>query len=326
MGPELGFHPLPGVVTSARACGKVILLGEHAVVYGQPALAVPVDDVHATATVVTLPRPAPGIVHIQAPGIGLEADLDELPADHPLGLAVHLTLEACGVTRPPHLGLRVDSEIPIASGLGSGAAVSVALIRALGEHLGSPLPLAAQSDIAFEVEKLHHRTPSGIDNTVVTYGRPVYFVKGYAPEPFDICGGFDLAIADSGHPASTGEAVAGVRALYDRDPEGIGLVFEAIGRLTNEGRTAIAAGDFDRLGTLMDQNQARLADLAVSTPDLERLVSAGRSAGALGAKLSGGGLGGNVIALLPPDDAGDVSRALLSAGAVRVISTRIGSP
>ncbi len=146
------------------------------------------------------------------------------------------------------------------AGLGSGAAVSVAIVRALSEHLGNPLPPAQQSSIAFEVEKLHHGTPSGIDNTVVTYAQPVFFVKGQDPSPFAIGRAFDLIVADSGRPSSTAEAVALVRAAYDANRPAIGRIFESIGRLVAAGRLAIASGDIERLGGLMDDNHARLAE------------------------------------------------------------------
>jgi mevalonate kinase len=310
-------------MTSASAPGKVILLGEHAVVYGQPALAVPVLQVQARATVVTQSGPTKRGIRIIAPAVDLESELDDLDNQHPLAVAVRMTMRACGVNRPPALDLRIESDIPVAAGLGSGAAVSVAVVRALSQHLDCHLSQAQQSSIAFEVEKLHHGTPSGIDNTVVTFARPVFFVKGQPPTPFDIGRGFDLIVADSGRPSSTAEAVARVRNAYDADRQSVGLTFETIGDLVAEARQAIAAGDIGRLGSLMDENQTQLEKLGVSTPELDTLIAAARSAGASGAKLSGGGLGGNVIALLSGQDEERVMDALRTAGAARLISTRV---
>jgi len=312
-------------MTSASAPGKVILLGEHAVVYGQPALAVPVLQVQARATVITRPRAAEQGLRIVAPAVDLESDLDDLDDNHPLAVAVWMTLRACGVTRPPALDLRIESDIPVAAGLGSGAAVSVAVVRALSEHLRCPLSHADQSSIAFEVEKLHHGTPSGIDNTVVTFAKPVFFVKEQPPMPFEIGRSFDLIVADSGRPSSTAEAVTRVRNAYDADRQNVGITFEMIGNLVSDARQAIAAGDIDRLGSLMDENQTQLEKLGVSTPELETLIMAARRAGASGAKLSGGGLGGNVIALLSGRDNERVLEALRTAGAARLISTRVES-
>jgi mevalonate kinase len=111
--------------------------------------------------------PPPGDSH-QAPGIGLDATLENLSPEHPLAAALRLALEQLGISRAPACTIRITSTIPVAAGLGSGAAVSVALIRALSAFLGRPLPDERVSSIAFEVEKLHHGTPSGIDNTVIT--------------------------------------------------------------------------------------------------------------------------------------------------------------
>lgn len=313
-------------MTSASAPGKIILLGEHAVVYGQPALAVPVLQVQARVTVVSRTRAAERGIKIVAPAVDLESDFDALDDQHPLAVAVRMTLRACGVTRPPALDLRIESDIPVAAGLGSGAAVSVAIVRALSQHLRCPLSQPEQSSIAFEVEKLHHGTPSGIDNTVVTFAKPVYFVKGQAPAPFDVGRSLDLVVADSGRPSSTSEAVARVREAYEADRQSVGLTFATIGVLVAEAREAIGAGDIDRLGNLMDENQTQLEKLGVSTPELETLIAAARRAGALGAKLSGGGLGGNVIALLSGRDDERVLSALGSAGANRLIRTRVVSP
>lgn len=310
-------------MTTASAPGKVILLGEHAVVYGQPALAIPVLQVEAVATITPRGQAGSSGLRIIAPATDLDSRLDQLDANHPLALAVRLTLDACGELQPPTLQLRVDSDIPLGAGLGSGAAVSVAVIRALSEHLGCPLDLDQQSSIAFEVEKLHHGTPSGIDNTVVTYGQPVYFIKGNDPMPFEIGCPFDMVVADSGHPASTAEAVSRVRSAFEAEPERVGGIFEAIGRLVTDGRDAIAAGDIARLGRLMNNNQTHLAELGVSTPELNRLAGAARRAGALGAKLSGGGLGGNIIALLSGQHDESVVDALRSSGASRLITTRV---
>ena len=124
---------------SVSAPGKIILFGEHAVVYGQPAIAIPVNQVKAKAIIkpdVTAPA---GRVGILAPQVGLDSTLAELPANDPIALAVASTLEAVGVSQPPAFLLRITSTIPLAAGLGSGAAVSVAIIRAVSGFLGSAI-------------------------------------------------------------------------------------------------------------------------------------------------------------------------------------------
>lgn len=311
---------------TATAPGKIILFGEHAVVYGQPALAVPVQQVQARATVRPLPQAVPGQVHLQSPAVGLDAPLVQLPADHPLAYAVWLTLQALGVERPPAFALQVSSTIPVAAGLGSGAAVSVAVIRAVSTFLGQRLPDERVNALAYEVEKLHHGTPSGIDNTVVTYARPVFFVKGQPLETFQVGAPFTLVIGDTGVPSPTAETVAAVRRAWEADRAHYEALFAAVGSLARTARQLIEAGQPDRLGPLMDENHALLQEMGVSSPELDALVAAARKAGALGAKLSGGGRGGNMIALAPGNDiraAEGIAAALRRAGAVRTLITTV---
>ncbi len=303
----------------ATAPGKIILLGEHAVVYGRPALAIPVRSVSARAAI----YPAP-------PGTGLTIEALDLnrhlslasPDSEALALTARLVLDRTAAAEPD-ARIVVQSSIPIASGLGSGAAVSAALARALAAYLGQPLTDPATSDLVYEVEKLHHGSPSGIDNTVICYDLPVYFLRGQAPVVFRPKGTFVLLIGDTGVPSPTRLAVAAVRQGWEQDRELYTARFAAIGQIAEKGRTAIEQGNQRLLGSLMNQNQALLRDLGVSSPELERLVDAALSAGASGAKLSGGGRGGNMIALVAPERSDAVAAALRSSGAVNVLQTRI---
>jgi mevalonate kinase len=307
--------------TSTSAPGKVILFGEHAVVYGQPAVAVPVHQLTARAYARPLLRAASGTIHILAEDIGLDADLTSLPPENPLALAIRLTLQAIGVQHPLALQLKVSSTIPLAAGLGSGAAISVAIIRAIAAFHGKPLPDEEVSALAFEVEKIYHGTPSGIDNTVVTFARPVYFVKGQAPQTFKVAKPFTLLIADTGIASPTRIAVGDVRAAWQAEPALFEAVFAHTGALAEQGRRAIERGETAALGPLMDENHALLQQMGVSSAELDALVNAARAAGAQGAKLSGGGRGGNMIALVDENAAATVQSALEHAGAKSVIST-----
>ncbi len=363
------------ILGRGRAPGKVILFGEHAVVYGRPALAVPMTQVVAEA-VVESGAPRGGIV-IAAADLGETIVLQDAPADHPLAAAVRLAL---GVTRDQESGGRsqlpassfqfpasnlqpptsepdwritVRSTIPVASGLGSGAAVTAAIVRAVaeatknasrtgiealagythgperpaeasipqGQHALNPGDLSA---LIYEVEKLHHGTPSGIDNTVIAYGQPVYFVRGRPPQPFAIGRPFTLVIGDTGIRSPTRIAVGDVRASWQREPGRFEALFDRIAAIVEAARTAIAAGEPEALGPLMDANHALLQEIGVSCPELDALVVAARSAGALGAKLSGAGRGGNMIALVTEATAARVTQALLAAGAAGVIVTQVG--
>jgi mevalonate kinase len=311
---------------SATAPGKIILFGEHAVVYGQPAIAAPVTQVRARAIITAEPRLPAGSVRIQAPDIGMETWLADLPETDPLGLAINLVLSKIGIDRPPALTIRVSSSIPVASGLGSGAAVSIAMVRALAEFLGHRLVDEEVSTLAFEVEKVHHGTPSGIDNTVIAFGRPVYFERGQGGnliETFQVARPFLIAIGDTGVRSPTMFTVGDVRAAWQADTESIEHLFKQVGDLVKSARRAIEAGDIESIGALMDRNHALLTELGVSSIELEGLVQSARQAGALGAKLSGGGRGGNMIALVLADTAESVCRAMHEAGAKNTIVTTI---
>jgi len=312
-------------MTLASAPGKAILLGEHAVVYGRPAIAIPVWEVAAQAEVLDDPGAPPGAIWLEAPAIELAGDLASLDPAHPLPRIVLDTLHAIGVKQPAALRLRVTSTIPIASGLGSGAAVSVAIARALSQHLGAPLDPSRISGLAFAVERIHHGTPSGIDNTVVAYGQPVYFRRGEAPEPFRVGAALCLVLGDSGVPVSTSVAVGGVRERRRANPVTYEARFDAIGALVDEGRDCIEAGRPVELGDLMSRNHALLQEIGVSSLALDALVHAALEAGAWGAKLSGAGLGGTMLALAPPGRQHAIADALLHAGAVQTITTQVGA-
>jgi mevalonate kinase len=313
---------------SARASvpGKLILAGEHAVVYGEPAIAVPLHAVQATATAKPGP-PGSGVV-IHAPDVAetLQIHATTLDADDPLynALAYPIQLALHALKLPlPDLTLTIQSTIPIASGLGSGAALATALIRALTEALEHPLSNDELNPLIYEVEKRHHGTPSGIDNTVIVYEEPVYFVRGEPIRRFAITQPFSLLVADTGVSSPTRLAVADVRALHETRPGFAGSIFKRIGQLVCDARAAIESGTIEALGSLMNENHFLLRELDVSSGELDRLCDAARAAGAWGAKLSGGGRGGNMIALPAPDCIQAIADALHEAGAVRVIQTSV---
>jgi mevalonate kinase len=315
---------------TATAPGKAILLGEHAVVYGQPAIAVPVTQVKARAIVSARPDRDRGWVGLQAPDIDLETTLDELPENDPLWRVIAGVLKATEITQLPACTIRITSTIPIAAGLGSGAAVSVATIRALSEFLGRPMPDEQVSDLAYEVEKLHHGTPSGIDNTVITYKKPVYFSKnqnnsGRQVETLQVSKPFTLVIGDSGVPSPTAVTVGDVRRAWLENGERYERLFASTGALVKRARHAIEGGNIPVLGQLMDENQALLVNMGVSSAELERLILTARQAGAYGAKLSGGGRGGNMIAVVPAEAVKDITVALSAAGAASTLVTEVRS-
>ncbi len=308
---------------SASAPGKIILFGEHAVVYGQPAIAAPVSKLRAQAVVTPNLHTPAGRIRIQAPDIGLEAILDELPADHPLALTIRLVMAELDIENPPAFNLRVSSSIPVAAGMGSGAAVAVAMIRASAAFLGRRLSTERISALAYEVEKLHHGTPSGIDNSVVSYEKPIYYQRGQTIQVLQVNKPFSMVIADTGIPSPTAQAVGDVRQAWKGLPERYEAWFNRIGEISRMARLLIEAGEPQKLGSLMDENHAFLQQVGVSSPELDHLVKVARQSGALGAKLSGGGRGGNMIALVSPELGQAVAQALREQGAIQTILTEI---
>lgn len=308
---------------TATAPGKAILVGEHAVVYARPAVAVPVTQVQAKAIVFAEVQGQPGEVWVEAPNIGLSARLADLSRTNAFTYLFNSVAQELSISRYPSLRLKVTSTIPIAAGLGSGAAISVATIRALSTFLGHPLPDERVSALAFEQEKIFHGTPSGIDNTVITYEQPIYFVRGQPFELVQVVAPFTLVIADTGIKSSTAAAVSGVRQRWQRDPKTYQRLFDQIGEITQQARRQLESGQPQAVGALLNENHALLQQIGVSCPELDHLVQAARQAGAWGAKLSGGGLGGNMIALVDPTQAEGVAVALRLAGAIRTWVTHV---
>jgi len=283
---------------SATSPGKIILFGEHAVVYGEPSIAIPVFPTQAKAIVSARIQGKPGEIWIEAPDISLSSSIDQLEISHPLRSAIQLVIGDTNLDLVPSCNIQVTSEIPPASGMGSSAAISISIIRAFSAFLGIRLNNEQVSDLAFEVEKIHHGTPSGIDNTVIAYQKPVYYRKGTPFEFLEIGEKFSVLIVDSGMPGNTREAVEGVRVRWQKEPDRYNQIFSRAGEITQEAKRIIETGNPDHLGVLMNENHELLQEIGVSTPEIDKLVLEAINAGALGAKLSGGGLGGHIIALV----------------------------
>lgn len=309
---------------SRSACAKIILCGEHAVVYGRPAIALPLPGLRAMATAAPRddgPDARPDDVDISAPDIGARYWM-RLQAGRPIARIAQLTLDELGI-RPDNpawrpFSLTIQSDIPVGANLGSGAAVSVAAARATAAFFGRELPPETLSALAFQVEQLHHGTPSGIDNTVIAYEQPVWFIRHQPPEPLPAAGKLPLVIGDTGYSTPTKVPVGDVRAAWQQDPPALEAVFDAIAACVRTAREALAAGDLPGLGVAMNANHALLQSLDVSSDGLDALCATARAAGALGAKMSGGGRGGNMIALArDAAHATALAEALRAAGAAR---------
>lgn len=303
------------------APGKIILFGEHAVVYHQPAIAVPVMQIKAYALAQREYKKT-GIV-IYAQDLGRRYIIGAVPEDEPLAFTCRNVLRKLRFKRQPHVRVTLWSDIPIASGLGSGAATATAIAKALTRYLGKELSAAQLSALVYETEKIHHGTPSGIDNTVVAYQQPVWFQREQPIETFHIGAPLTLLIADTGISSPTRHTVGDVRKAWQKEPKRYERLFDAIGEITKQGRQALEEGNIEELGRLMNENHKVLIELGVSSEANDQLVAAAQAAGALGAKLSGGGRGGNNVILVPRHKASEISQALQEAGAVRVLQSSL---
>ncbi|MCB0076943.1 MAG: mevalonate kinase [Anaerolineales bacterium] len=304
------------------APAKLILFGEHAVVYDQPAIAVPMPSLKARAVAVTGRRGGGVILHAET--IGRHYLMDAVGESEPLAFTCRNVLRWLGIERQPDVDLHLMSDIPIASGLGSGAATAAAIARALARWLGYEFSPAQLSALVYRTEQLHHGTPSGIDNTVVAFEQPIWFRRHAPLETLPIGARLCLVVADSGESSPTRITVGEVRRQWQREPAQYEALFAAVGDVVQRARAALAAGDGATLGALMNENQQLLEAMGVSAPTNERLAEVARRAGALGAKLSGGGRGGNNVALVARGDAERVAEALRQAGARQLFVTEVG--
>jgi mevalonate kinase len=273
----------------ARSSAKAILLGEHAVVYGVPAIAVGLDR-GATAVATGAP-----VARIEL-GDHSSATVGE---DSELARAFEALLRTLGV-KPCRV--RVTLEIPAGVGLGASAAIAVAVARAVLEEGGEPLPeLSRVVDAAMAWEGVFHGNPSGVDAWAAAHGGCLMFRRGSGAVPLRVFRDMQLAIGVAGPPASTKQMVEGLARLRERKPDMVQKSFDGIESLVKNASLCIEAGDLPGLGKLLDLNQMLLAGLFLSTEDIERACSVAREAGALGAKLTGGGGGGCVLALADGD-------------------------
>jgi hydroxymethylglutaryl-CoA reductase len=202
---------------------------------------------------------------------------------------------------PAGIAATARATMPSAAGLGSSAALSVALIRALATLDGPSLPDAVVCSRAFEIEKIFHGFPSGIDNTVVTYGGLLAFKHGAAPRSVRLPQSLPVVIGVGRAPRETQKTVRELRQRWEANPERYEPLFDEIDSLVRDAEAAIGAADLPSLGRLLSTNHGVLRRMGISTEELDQMTALACAGGALGAKLTGGGGGGAVIALCDGD-------------------------
>jgi len=295
--------------------GKIILLGEHSVVYGRHAIAAPIPLSIRTEVI-----PQKSGFDLYIPRWGVETAL-QAPSkdDNSLHASLHLITQRLGVHDQP-MRVEVFPHVPRAVGLGASAALAVSVIRGVADAFNIELSEREICDLAYDCEKIAHGTPSGIDNTLATYGTPIVFRKGttadtkpmiteiHAPAPIPV------VIGLSGVRTLTAKTVGNVRAAWQKNPACYEAIFSQIDDLALRGIEALKKGDVEELGMLMNLDHGLLNALQVSSWEIEELVQIARENGALGAKLTGGGGGGAMIAICDESKTQGIAVAMRRAG------------
>jgi len=292
---------------------KVILLGEHAVVYGQPAIALPLTDLAMTVKIES--REAGQVVLSKAYQGPLVAMAEVYEGIRQLinRLLKHFRADEMPFT------MTITSNIPQERGMGSSAATAIAIVRAFFNFFDEPLPKQDLQRWASIEESITHGSPSGLDTATAAHDEAVWFIKGQQPEKIDMSLDGTLILADTGIQGQTGLAISVVRENLTNDPETGQHHIDQIGEIAKSTRTAIAENNLVKIGNYMNEAQSHLSALGISHPKLDELINAARHAGALGAKLTGGGVGGTMIALTTNgEQTTRVIKALEDAGAQEV--------
>jgi len=308
---------------TAKAPAKTILFGEHAVVYGYPAIAVPVSGLIVKTSVLPHIGRENTIIRFNIEDGFEETSLSKLDRQHPILVCLREIENMLGQPLP-NMEITISSSIPIAAGLGSSAAIAVAVTRAVSEFLGLRISNEAINQIAYQSEVIQHGTPSGIDNTVIALNQPVMYIKGKPIQPLTIRSPFHIILADSGDRVLTKEVVASVGKLRNDKPEIVADLFDQIGRITRSALTAVQKGNAKLIGELMNKNHKVLQKLSVSSAKLDSLVSEALASGAYGAKLCGAGRGGFMVAVCDANLIEKIMENLLAHGASRVFYSIIG--
>ncbi|MGO3363283.1 MAG: mevalonate kinase [Corynebacterium sp.] len=304
-----GHHGHGGHVGLGETVAKIILFGEHSVVYGYPAIALPLRNLRMTVRVE--PTAGAGVLS----GLGWSGPVAEAPER----FGGVLQAASAAAVFAGHPGATMDitthADFPPERGLGSSAAASGAVVRAVLDAYDVTATPEEIFTLTQDAERIAHGQPSGIDTVATAAQSPVLFRAGLATDvPMDLSAW--IVVADSGIEGSTRETVAHVRTLHQGAPETTDLALGRLGTITEEAVADLQVGDVEALGTKMTEAHRVLSDLGVSNSQLDGLVSAALGVGAVGAKLTGGGRGGCVIALArTSEDAQRIEDAFAAAGA-----------
>ena len=278
-----------------QAHSKIILIGEHAVVYGYPAISLPLLEVEVTCKVVPAESPW------------------RLYEEDTLSMAVYASLEHLNI-KDACIRCEIDSAIPEKRGMGSSAAISIAAIRAVFDYYQADLPHDVLEILVNRAEMIAHMNPSGLDAKTCLSDQPIRFIKNVGFTELEMDLSAYLVIADTGVYGHTREAI---QVVQNKGKDALPFL-HALGELTKQAEEAISQKDAEGLGHILSQAHLHLKEIGVSSPEADSLVETALSQGALGAKMSGGGLGGCIIALADNlSQAQELAERLEEKGAVQ---------
>ena len=302
--------------------GKAILFNEHFVVYGIPAIVSAIGK-YTVARVDPFPHPEVKIEDNRDATPGYKKEKVEQQKDS-------LTRIMNAINRDPGkngIKITLDGDLYAASGIGASAASCVAIARALSEYFELNLSDEEINNVAYEGEKGYHGTPSGIDNTASTFGGLIWFEKkdSNVIERIPMLNPIEIVMGNTGKVADTAAAVAGVRERKGKNPDKYQEIFNRAENIAFLAKRALQESDFTDIGKLMNENHKLLQQIEVSSKELDFLVDVARDNGALGAKLTGGGLGGNMIALTPGKDLQEEVATAIEKEGFQVVKTVIGA-
>ena len=303
--------------------GKTILFGEHFVVHGVPGIASAVDsaaeaEVKKTAEGINVTDERSG-----AKGYAEKKKLQQLES-------IERMLSAIGMNpKTVSMDIWLGGNLPGFSGLGASAASSVAIARAIAEEFNIDLSDERINDVAYEAEKAYAGNPSGIDNTAATFGGLIWFKKNLVGgsnmiEQLGIREPVEIVIGNTGIVANTKAMVAGVAERKKQNPKKYDTIFRQAEKLAHEGRKALEEFDLRKVGELMNENHSLLQEIEVSCKELDYLVDLARKQGAFGAKMTGGGGGGCMLALTPGKELQEKVAAAMEDEGFEVLRTKIG--
>jgi len=311
---------MPAIIS--KATGKIILFGEHAVVYGYPAIAVPVNTIQVKVSILPAINTRQSLIKIRNINWHEDVFFTALDENNPIRISINNVFNLIEQT-PPHFEMTISSTIPIAAGLGSSAALAVAITNGMSQFLGIHLSSEEINALAYKSEKIQHGSPSGIDNSVITFGYPILYSKTKNISQIEIKDSIHIILADTGKRTLTKDAITFVRQSREKKPNFINPILAEIGSLVEEAAEALLVGEIKKIGSLMVRNHVALKKIGVSSIELDQLVKSALKNGASGAKLCGGGKGGYIVAVCEPASCERISSGLVADGATHIISTTI---